>query len=675
MSRDLVEKQVLRFLPNEDWPRTFAAIHYNVAVDKSLQIVLGPAIAKVLEDGDATVFSEFATKPGVPEACDAILADRVGDWADENPLAIPLAAIALDTSDGEPAWSACWEWLLGGLAGLAAMPIADRRAGVGLTLLLKHSEHDKSTTEKTLQLLSEASRKPEPEDDWKVGAWLTVAEPVLKAVSGSEQSAVINTHLSLAASAADYIEIVTAALAREGWRPLKHCLRPSASGADIIAALAETVAQGQMKDNHVRAARHVAELMGGNWDPLGAAIGDRLQASNDIPAAEIVATLASSCVIVMTPVVSETDTPLSTDQLRLRLGQLADKGHLYHHAARLQNNAVAAGSCIAVISLWGAGVAPNGQVGNSHKGTELLKQITDQPSSNSAICKSVSDFILRHANLKTLLNLADRRKDLRPMLSHGLEQSGLKGDYARAVAPEDWYPTGFDFLLEALGDDGFLEFLQDQLDKGAIEHLIEYEFHPEDSPLFVLALKASEGSAKQENLMEHLKKGLLSLEKQSFIPQLRGEGPLLDLIEELHRRGIGVSLSYAFGDALETIVQEQREGKAIVIDERWNLGFQLMSADDLANCMSKLWRRMISLSDKPIAELLPAIGTALADSLTEDHYDTAVQELFAPCVARGDLKELRWLALVAEGAMAKGLDLALMLRALSRRDYKAKQSR
>lgn len=94
--KDLLEPQIAGLVAGTEWRRDLAAIHFNTEPNKAIQILIADQIESALIKGDHNAIQDMLIIEGFPTVCDHVLEENYMSWANSQPEALAMAAIALE---------------------------------------------------------------------------------------------------------------------------------------------------------------------------------------------------------------------------------------------------------------------------------------------------------------------------------------------------------------------------------------------------------------------------------------------------------------------------------------------------------------------------------------------------------------------------------------------------
>lgn len=631
-----------------EWQRYLAALHYNVPPNDALQVLLGRTVENALIAGDAAALQPLKGISGFAGVCEQVLQQNYVTWAQGEPASLASAALALAELDtpASDQLRPIWQWLRWGLLRIDQWPILRESTGRGLVEILNRfpaAELDSAATHALTRLRDctvVAEPQPSAPNQITSRVWVRVAEPVVRAVDQAGRAKIITANFSVPGAAAEYVAALVALAEIPSLGDLIRYFRPRPAPQEVVAEFVGRCTSGRFTPETARA---VPLLRGGvsadlQWEPLVAALNQRLQATNALQAPEV-----TGCVSTLLFLAWKQGNAQATSVAQ----GLAAQGHVLHqlYQARAVKDAEAVGVCTLLVLIFLPAGNVQAHVGNSSPGLNVYQEILRSPRDNMPECHVLARLVVELDQLDALLSVRSTASNSGALISVLLEQIATREDACGILRPEKLVPN-FLVLEETLSVDVLRSLIGQLVSKGGLtDYLMGRDFDPQLGSLYALTEECT--AAEKRNAFEgFLNRGLQGLQTEVWLQALGKEGPLIALLVELLRKGVVAPLGNNFEDALLSHAQALMRGEMdpVRYKEAWpRLATALPSA--LRENLLRNIRDTMIAATTPLGKLLALWGESLIrEGALEEKGDDMVRRLARVLVERMDPSEIEWLS-------------------------------
>ena len=599
----LVESNLLtlneKLLVDNDYLKYLAALHFNVDIEKSLQVLMGKPIEKALSTGNMDSIKEQTNLLGFPQVCEHVISERYLEWSSSQPHTIFMAANVLSKieHEHEPSLEGAWDLLIKGTENAQFLHLLDKTIGTGISQLFMRKPNDSfaqhiiEITNSSIQDLSEEDKTINTET---IGKWLDGIYIVFTVLLENKQHSIINEHFSVNCSAPTYIEIISKLSNRPECSEIKQFFKTSVEPTEVIGEITNIANEGRFNDNYYEVVKNMLIIdQDWTWDSFITALNVRLQTIIDKPS-EMKNNLEALLQLEKEGI----------EQATNHLANLTNQGYLFHHFHRIDaSNDVKAKALFMIPFLK---IVPTGtiqgNIGHSGAGLNLFNKISSDPTKQQEVVNNFADLSIEYSLIDTLIELP----------SNAPNTSNFVYATMNVISKEN----------EILG-----------------EKLISRDFNTKFSKMYSIVLSTKHS----EKLTYFLIDGLKNIDKNKWLSELQNEGDLLELLFEFIKLGNKPDLSRNFSDAL------LEHAKHLIVN---NIEFEPSKGEKLYEALNE-YAKIVFLknlldfiidSENATDHVLNVYGKLLSgcDILTKKA-DNLVLKGFKSFIGRKTIIELKWL--------------------------------
>jgi hypothetical protein len=641
-----------------------AALHFNVPVDKAMQVLVGRDIEQALTEGRSAVLRELLKLPGAEEVCFEVVAAGSRSWVGTKPsIAATVARTLGEVAEGctGPGIATMW----GHLARmLIEMPTwggfeFSVRDADGVIAVLDHCRLDRRTTTagSVLKKMWAGVNAQPPQDpvaaanrhsnkaDWTEGVAKLVGY-----LAGKQLTEAVSENFRIGGAAADVVGVFCAAAAKGISESITKFYVPELPPSEIVEHLAGFCKTAAVEQNLQRGVRLLLRSFPQwSWSPLAKAAQERLSSS---PKPEETAGYLGVLhdVMYLSPADGQRAEELLVSVERNRLHSMfysLAQSSQPHHEMR-------ASVVLAILE-----VDPDSAQGYPNNPTlEIGRQgylaFLANPGSDHQTLDELAGLVVIYSNLGRLLEIGERSAGAKKLIGQLVALLPKWRGGVQYVTP-DLLMKHYGWLRNTLPDEPRRQMYV-ALSAGGklVKAVIARPFVLSDVELYRDVLQAIKRLVPHD-LAAYLGSGLRGLSKTQWDAELSKEGPVLELALELQRRGVAVTLEQGFQDALqdhaEQVLQTRKLPKRL--SSRWSELPGLLS-DGPGGVFWRNLRDMLRLKSDadltPILTLYPSLyPSGLAESLAmSQDTDSFARLVVSKIVARKNAAELGALARIVE---------------------------
>lgn len=599
-------------LIGSDYQKFLAALHFNVEVDKSLQILLGPRIEKAIDEGDGKAIKRLCNLPGFAQVCEHVIGDQSEDWSRGEGRTFCIAADTLPTPGqiDDRSWKEVWGILCAGVENVPHLGALDEKVGRGIVQLLKHRQNRNFAQLITTLIAKSAKSVPElKEDDQQIEPtliedWIKGVFIVFMELLDINYQDVINKHFCIDCSARTYIEIISHLGENSEWDTIQPYFKTTAASTEVITELVGASNSGSFNDAYSNAVAVMSRTkQDWTWNELITALNQRLQVTDNVQPPEIKANIKTLLYLEKE----------GESQAGANLGTLASQGHLLHHfhQVRASNDVETMALCLIPLLR----TIPDGNVqqdiGNSAAGLNAFNAIMKEPDQHPEIVEKFADLTVELSLIEDLIELSKKAPNTSNFVNAAME----------VVAKRHDAPDSLDRVLVSHGfDDGI-------------------------SGIYIIRFKTIEEENRQE-FVKFLIDGIRGVDKNTWFSELQSGGDLLKLLIDMVESGIQLDLTTTVQDALldhaESLIGSNTDIQ--FFEDKWRYVYDALDDDSKSTFLRNLRDKIIE-SDKPTDSILKVYGELLKDCDTlNENTDTLVRQGFKRFIEKMNISELKWLS-------------------------------
>jgi energy-coupling factor transporter ATP-binding protein EcfA2 len=639
-----------------EWETLFAALHFNVDPEDSLQATYKSTIKELLRAGNQVELARKAAIRGIPELSESCIDEDISEYQTRDFTTVASALVSFDAVESDTP-NRMWRKLYRGFKKAPQISALDGTTGAEISEIVGHVSAlglQESLEVAVAKIGQIDVAGPEENADvifnnWLDGA-LRVIEKCHEIAPGGDwrQSFCVpsDTH---------YMSMIIR-LTAEG-KPddiMGYFVSCPDKTEGIFAHLQETVSSGQYSDEYVAAVDKISSLGTWPWDILSRALSGRLCLDADLGLLEVKVCLKSLLFLAY---------KVADSTAVGELGRMSGEGQLPDRlAAMIAPEVPQDVEAIALASFPILLTNPNGEVPNPYKnsqaGIDYYLSLSTNPEDKQPILDQLSTMAINYRQIRPLVELALPTKS-GAVASRIVDAAAVRED-AAVLLPGALFLQHYTALRDAISDD-HLGKLTETLMKNddLISKIYAGGFRQEHVGLYskILLIQPvpdeSEGG-KQESAVQpdpfinFLVENLQAIEDPETWSRALGEPDgLVGLLLQLVRGGRALNLGIPFSeplrdDILGTMKAEERTIKEIV---RGNADFLLaaMNKDAREHFLADIFN-FAALEQNTVAPLLEAFGVHLYSDLSIEKEEKNYLLLFQNILSRTDVVEVSWIA-------------------------------
>lgn len=140
-SPDFIPPHLSTLVGEEQLLRYLAALHFNVTLDKALQVLIRKRIERDIAEANLDDLRELARVPGFPDVSEELVEESHAEWAESDPSLITLAAVLISKleEESDQRWPSIWVHLKNGARRVDKWPILNETTANGLRILVERA--------------------------------------------------------------------------------------------------------------------------------------------------------------------------------------------------------------------------------------------------------------------------------------------------------------------------------------------------------------------------------------------------------------------------------------------------------------------------------------------------------------------------------------------------------
>ena len=590
-----------RQLIDSKYKRYLAALHFNVPIEMSLQILMAPRIEAALRDGDIDDMNKICELEGFAQVCEMVLEENCPDWSRSGGRDICIAADTLSALEqiDDASWRSIWDLLCLSIGQIPFLGEIDDKIGNGLRQLLRHQPNNDFAKSIIMLTGKSASRFDDSiqsiEHD-SLDNWLKGIFAVLMELHETDRQNMIDEHFWIYGSASNYIEIISRLNANPVWNIMQPYFKTKAESNEVIIALT-----GKAHDQKFYDYRKCAETMlqtgqKWQWENFIPTLILQLQGSKNIASAEIYANLYTLLHLEKNGV-----------SLDIAWNDLSNGGHLFHQIHGANDDAKAISLCLIPILQ----IVPNGNprqhINNSQAGLNKFNAIMKSPESYTHIVSCFARHVVKFSTFETCLELPVEAPNTSNFICETME----------AIAKEE----------------------------SLAKMLTEYDFNVDNSRIYSIALKKIDPNYEQK-FAEFLISGFKNIDLNTWFSEMHHDGSTLQLLVDVVDTGHQPELTTNFQDALLEHAKHLIEGNAELhpSKDNWYKVYSALASHTKITFLKKLLDMVIRYEDDSTDKILDIYGELLVDcNILNNDADDLVLVGFKNFIEKMSDVELTWM--------------------------------
>jgi len=630
-----LDSGVRAILGDVEWSRDFAALHFNVPRESSVQVLISRQVEAGLTQGSRDDLLRLAKIPGFEAVCQSVVEDRHHEWVGEDGRSVlNAAAMLMELESDAPALHAMTELVLGDLQAIQKWPLTEK---VGRSIVdVAERARDDVRPDLARQLIQQTMESSPPEGtasdaltDWAAG-YMKVIRQLPPMVTGHTWQ-----QTGVPGRAEEYVAVLplladlTSFQETEGFAVPKH-----ASAADVIRVLTELVTSDRFDPMTVQSVRVMLRLkVNWPWDPFVAALDQRLRAVSPEVAIKAPAVL-SLLDLGAQPVASAAKA----------IAALGSGGLLNHHihlASVAGDNDAMSGLVLAQLLYNPAGDVSS-QIGQSVAGQTLYKAILASPESYAAVLDEAPPKVERTAQVETLIANAEAAAAAKSTITRLLSNL-LAGARGAELVSAEHFVANYGRYAAVLEGPALTELVKNLIARQSFQSaLVDQGFDPALGPLYRTVWSISERNAPTFEAL--VTAGLRAMDKAAWDQEV-AQGQLPELVGAMAKAHVDLAIGSGLEDALLDYGKAALGGQP---PRRLECGWSAVLAGLSDTARKTLLRdirdELVARPDGSVGSLLEIFGNDLLSSgLLVEEADELLRKVGRAMVERGDINELGWL--------------------------------
>jgi len=604
-------------LEGENWQKLFAALHFNVPPEKSIEVLIGEQVQMALENGDAESLKSLSEVSGF----DSVLDEAVSSiQKEEHPPSITLSAAALREVhvENELKERRGWSRLRTAATGIDGWSPSSEKEGIGCVAILRHtSDSIYDRTAKSLlrsfsnvDLSGDFIEVPNAASEWTDGVIPVVRELLEK---GKQQLVEENLHTPYSWPA--FISALEGLVKREDAEAIAPFFKPADEmpPGGVAESIQDIASSQEFRPSQADAiylmslVDRVAENT--DWGQAAEVVTDELAWDNDQTSTQLVALLRAALIM---------DGVYRDDTIQSRMTNQGTRDDLLHHLSENKDSSEIASLCVLLSMLHNPYVRTGNRRGDeANQGATLLNEILNNPRGegrHNQLAEDVTQLICRyHITRRVLEAVTDQQNVL---------------DFVYLIVGKI-AKTDESFLhLDARTICDYPEVFTSALEEKQLVNLLERV-------------------AKEGDLLNLL----TSMTKDNWMQEVKSESRLLDVVRGIALTEIDVHLGSAYYEALLQHAETVLEGSVTPgrLKSQWPDLLSALDESAQGSLLQGIQSRLIQRCDESIKPLLGLYWEPLVDSeaiqkVKIDNPTEVVRERFYSVLGRRNVRELEWLS-------------------------------
>ena len=646
--KDLIKDDILEAnelsLIDPYYQKYLAALHFNVPVEESIQILMAPSIENALNEGDVDAIKELCNYPGFTQVCEHVIEDQCFDWSKSENKTILIAANTLSAIEkhNDPSWINIWNLLHKATMDIDFIETLDENMGNGFVQLIKHKK-DTHFVQSIVEIIAESIQSFESDDQIIESAiienWIKGVYPVLTELLNSDYQNVIDEYFCIDCSASNYIEIIKPLAENSEWYEIQPCFRTEAATSEVIAELVKISTDGTFDCIHSKIVEVMLRIeQDWPWSDLIVALNKRLQAPNHLKPSEI-----KSSINVLLNFDKQGNSDANTN-----LVNLTTHGHFLHHLHQI--NATKEWETFGFLLAPLIRTIPNGQVtqhiGDSQSGLAAFNAILATPTNYSEVVEKYIQLAVKFSFIDGLIKSSNEYQNISAFTNEVIKTISKRPDAHELLSPAQII-SSHTMLKEALSDESFLNLIQQSIqEKSLVTFLMSNNFDVNISRVYSIVLKVlSQNNNDRHDFVDFLIKGFRGIRRETWESELINEGELTELLIYVVESGHKLNLTTNFQNALlihsQYIIENDVE--LHYSEEQWKNVYGALDNHAKITFMKDLLDKIIE-SDLSVDVVLEIYGQLLKDEkLLVEVADRLIRGGFKRFIEKKNINELIWL--------------------------------
>lgn len=626
----------------EDAADSLAALAFGVGVGKARELMLLPEVIDILRENNQTRLDELARFH--PDGIWTVL-ERVpfDDWLESETGSLASAAALLDSFgflDKAPAGpkQSTIRSLAEAFASVKRWEPLSITTGKGIAAMIR-LKPDAVLAEKIILAIAAPISVEEGEEiSERTVNWIDTLVPVLDVVYELELESGLRDRIPVPGNEAWLIKVVSSLQNDRARRAYIQNLRTELQTKDVAEHLRESISSGTLSLEEVNSFDAMRGLLPElDWEEVSEGAFQRLNAVGAYGPDEISGLLSALWKIT-------TWETIPPDKLK----QLADGGQVLHHLhhARTKDSAEATAWCMLTqVSMRPDASQPPNPAGSSADGWSFFSSALANPADHEKTHDEFSQLVDSQDQHKVMVEIANKVPEWRAWLFATIDDLISTGAGLKVVSYED-YAEKHDFLKANLQQESFSSLTQSLVNQGMVlDEVRRGAFDPESSVLYVDLLNA--GAHENSEFNTWISKNLKAVDVQTWTAAIKGETPLIDLVDVRYEEGGRFKLGLPYADGLEEYAKALIGGQ-VSPDDPSNLSRKLLNVIWGKSDRSALQRRFLDSALAADGDIAPPFFDVFGDEIADVDMirsDTnVVRRMFEPIVRKRNQRGLAWLA-------------------------------
>lgn len=642
---NFLQAHELAVVREERWAEQFAALHFNVPIDKALEVLMASPIELALEQGDMDELRRLAQTTGFPPVCTDVVDQQRPQWtvSGVGELTRAAAAVVRLHNDGLPLQAAHDNLLdavrkgddfslTESLAKDLVTIVESQPSGIRASLLKHVLTHLAAIEIKEQAAPATASGvtpgvSPQVVREWATGYSHLASAAVT--ILGQDQ----RQGLGIGGNAAAYVATLRV-LASGMDLPdavVAMCAPTGTKSAEVMTGLTTRVTSLDFDTSDDQLLRLLTRIpaVKWSWSTLSAAAKTALldfAQSKPVPQALLHGLLRLA--------------GLNIAEARTALVEAAAQGSLLHQLAL--SDTASDDSAVALWLLAAMLFLPEGNLathnGQSATGQTLYQQVLQDPSLRGPQLETLASGDPLPGIVSMLLDVARAHGVVQPLASWCLRL--LTAQEGSPALDADLVVDRFDDLMTALSDADRATVVGKVLPTALLEIFKQRGFDPEACQLYLTVLAVHATTA--EGFLQFLKHGLAGMKTPQWQSDLAVGAGVLGLATKVHDLDPTLELGVPLQAALDEVLRQALKDGAL--KPAASEAIALLGPPALKTLMRNLVDEMISAPDEHVEAVLDvACDLLLSTGALREQADGFVRRVAIGIAQRGDADALAWL--------------------------------
>ncbi|MFA6240385.1 MAG: P-loop NTPase fold protein [Candidatus Hydrogenedentales bacterium] len=642
IAEEFLDPVTQQLLPEGNWREFFAAMHYNVPVSKALETVLGPLVEKSLIAGESSEIKKYDKVPGLRNLIEDILHRRQHDFLRESSFMARSASAIHNILSTEQTWNSVWRWFSDNVARVSNWTLSDEGVADGLRCILAHISQARLSADAD-RITEAVCADPKLSDNSSqdsqlemISTWLRGSTVFVRELSERNCIDSLREHFRVPGSPGVYLRALSTLAEMREASDILYYYQPKSGHSEVITELVNKTTEGNLSHIHIIMIDTMLKIsQKWPWQRLVHVLCGRLNASNDLSPEEL-----NACLTVLLNIDYRARKSETADALQ----DLVTHGHLMHHLDVVRKQPDLVSLCVYPILRYSPSGDMSGSPGRSQDGRSFYNDLLSNVVESAKITKRISTLSVEFEDAVMPLEVYGRYTGAQPLASEVFKHTTARSDVAQFISPTDVI-SHFE-AVRALLDDASLKGLVGNLVKTSnmVEFVSQNEFDSSYRSLYLHTFETADG-VQRDSLKHCYVEGLKQIAEDSWISELRAEGPLLTLLSAMLEYQITMFLGVSFHDALFKHVVNVIAGSAkpARFAGQWSQFVDALESDWQSSFEKSLWEKIINTPQSDLRTLLELYGEYLKRSKSLDHLaDKLFRDVFREIAARKHESEMRW---------------------------------